>query len=89
MTTALIDFATETETHRQAAERAVRLGYRLDKYTDPTEEAREGLTPAEAADVAAEDPGLITVRGCCCSGCGDVVVTPVFHGGQPFCEGCV
>lgn len=31
----------------------------LNKYTDPTENAREGLTPDEARKVAAEDPSLI------------------------------
>lgn len=31
----------------------------LSKYNDPTEGAREGLTPAEARKVAAEDPSLI------------------------------
>ena len=31
----------------------------LNKYADPTEDARSGLTPEEAEDVAAEDPSLI------------------------------
>jgi hypothetical protein len=31
----------------------------LNKYTDPTEEAREGLTPEEARAVAREDARLI------------------------------
>lgn len=34
-------------------------GVRLDKHTDPTEGAREGLTIAEAHAVASEDPSLI------------------------------
>lgn len=31
----------------------------LSKYTDPTEGARDGLSPAEASGIAMEDPGLI------------------------------
>lgn len=34
-------------------------GFRLSKYTDPIEEAREDLTPEQARKVASEDPSLI------------------------------
>lgn len=34
-------------------------GLTLSKYNDPTEDAREGLTPDEARKVASEDPSLI------------------------------
>jgi hypothetical protein len=34
----------------------------LNKYTDPTEEARTGLGIAEATEIAAEDPSLIYVE---------------------------
>lgn len=34
---------------------------RLSKYSDPIEEARDGLTVDEARDVAAEDPSLIYI----------------------------
>ena len=34
-------------------------GLTLNKYADPTEDAREGLTMEEARRVAAEDPSLI------------------------------
>lgn len=45
---------------------------RLCKYTDPTEEAREGLTVEEAREVAREDPELIwcSVQPERCSVCG-------------------
>lgn len=33
--------------------------YNLGKYGDPTEDARDGLTIAEAEEIAAEDPNLI------------------------------
>lgn len=34
----------------------------LSKYGDPTEGAREGLTVAEAREIAREDPGLLYVE---------------------------
>jgi hypothetical protein len=45
----------------EAIEYAERHGLPLSKYNDPTEDAREGLTVAEARKVAAEDPGLIYI----------------------------
>ena len=33
----------------------------LSKFSDPIEDAREGLTVDEAEDVAHEDPGLIYI----------------------------
>ena len=48
-------------TGREAIEYAERQGLTLSKYTDPTEEARHGLTPDEAEEVAREDAGLIYI----------------------------
>lgn len=59
--TSLTDFAEFHETHRAAAERALSQGLTLGKYADPTEDAREGLTADEAADVAREDVSLVYV----------------------------
>jgi len=42
-----------------AIEYARAEGLKLNKYSDPTEGAREGLTPEEAAEIAWEDPSLI------------------------------
>ena len=33
----------------------------LSKYTDPTEDARDGLSAEEARDIASDDPSLIYV----------------------------
>lgn len=46
-------------TGQDAIDYAARTGAQLNKYDDPVEGAREGLTVAEAEDVAAEDPGLV------------------------------
>jgi hypothetical protein len=43
----------------EAIEHAETKGLTLNKYTDPVEEAREGLTPEEARRIAKEDPSLI------------------------------
>lgn len=51
--------ATTRLTGTEAIERAERDGRTLSKHADPTEGAREGLTAAEARDVAREDPSLI------------------------------
>lgn len=40
---------------------AEELGLTLSKYADPTEDARDGLTPDEAREVAKEDPSLIYI----------------------------
>lgn len=53
---ATLDDATDYE---DALGAAVEAGYRVNKYADPIEGPREGLTAEEAADVAAEDPSLI------------------------------
>lgn len=37
-------------------------GLTLNKYNDPTEDAREGLTVDEARKIALEDPGLIYIE---------------------------
>lgn len=54
-----------TTTHRLTGHDAIayaeRTGSHLDKYTDPTEEHRRGLTVTEARDVATEDPSLVYV----------------------------
>jgi hypothetical protein len=43
----------------EAIEYAEANGLTLSKYEDPIEDAREGLTPAEARKIASEDPSLI------------------------------
>lgn len=43
-------------------ETAAAEGKTLCKYADPIEGAREGLTLAEALEVAQEDPSLIYVK---------------------------
>lgn len=50
-----------TVTGTKAIELAERLGLPLSKYADPTEGEREGLTVAEAREIAREDPSLIYV----------------------------
>lgn len=42
-----------------AIEYAERHGMELSKYSDPVEDAREGLTVEEAREIAREDPNLI------------------------------
>ena len=49
------------KTGHNAIEYAKAAGLTLNKYADPTEGAREGLTVVEAREVAAEDPSLIWV----------------------------
>ena len=44
---------------REAIEYAREHGTTLNKYADPTEDARDDLTPDEAEDVLREDPGLL------------------------------
>lgn len=48
-------------TGTEAIKYAEKHGLALNKYTDPTEEAREGLTVEEAQAVAKEDPSLIWI----------------------------
>lgn len=52
----------KTLTGYDAIEYAEDHGLLLNKYTDPTEEAREGLTPDEAKEIAREDDGLIWIE---------------------------
>lgn len=52
---------TETLTGTAAIAHAEVHGLTLSKYTDPTEEARSGLSVEEARRIAAEDPSLIWV----------------------------
>lgn len=58
----LTEFARPDESCAAAIARAVSEGRRLCSYESPTEEAREGLTAAEAEKIAAEDPGLVRVE---------------------------
>lgn len=51
-----------TLTGYAAIEYAERHDLPLHKYADPTEDARDDLTVAEAREVAAEDPSLIWVE---------------------------
>lgn len=48
-------------TAHDAIEYAAAHDLTLNKYADPTEGAREGLTVDEAREIAAEDPSLIYV----------------------------
>lgn len=41
---------------------AVDCGLTICKYSDPTEDAREGLTVDEAVDIMSEDASLIYIR---------------------------
>lgn len=50
---------TTTLTGWDAIREAERTGRPVSKYTDPTEEARDDLSPEEARAIAAEDPSLI------------------------------
>lgn len=50
---------TRTIDGLEAIEYAELHGVTLHKHADPTEEARGGLTPDEAREIAAEDPSLI------------------------------
>lgn len=45
-----------------AIEYAERNGLTLSKYTDPTEEARDGVSVAEAREIAREDAGLVWIE---------------------------
>ena len=49
-------------TGSKAIEYAEAHGLTLNKYTDPTEEAREGLSVDEARQIAREDPSLIWIE---------------------------
>lgn len=49
-------------TGHDAIEFAEVNGLTLNKYSDPIEDAREGLSVEEAEEVAAEDPSLIYVE---------------------------
>lgn len=48
-------------TGREAIKAAEERGLALNKYADPVEEAREGLTVEEARQIAHEDPSLVYV----------------------------
>lgn len=50
---------TQRLTARAAIDHAAAHGLTLNKFADPTEGAREGLTVAEAREIAAQDPSLI------------------------------
>jgi DNA-binding transcriptional regulator YiaG len=54
--------STTTLTGHQAITYAEATGRTLAKHADPTEDARQGLSPDEARDVAAEDPGLVYIE---------------------------
>ena len=48
-------------TGHAAIDHAIATGATLNKYADPTEPAREGLTVDEAREIASEDPLLIWI----------------------------
>lgn len=58
-TTTLTSYRRPTETARAAIERAAAEGLTLCAYESPTEGARDGLSVADAAELAQEDPSLI------------------------------
>ena len=66
-------------TGRDAIEYAESHGCLLNKYSDPIEEARTDVTPAEAEDIAREDAGLVWVEFEDC--CGDT-------GNDLWCRTC-
>jgi hypothetical protein len=85
-------------TGNDAIDLAGEHGLTLCKFTDPTEEAREGLTVAEAEAVVMEDPGLIyiDVEGALCESCEEGAImrlattksrNPEF-GGYALCAEC-
>ena len=49
-------------TGHAAIDHAARQGLTLNKYADPIEEARAGLTVEEAEEVAKEDASLIWIK---------------------------
>lgn len=49
-------------TGHDAIEYAERTGWALNKFEDPTEVAREGLTVREAREIAKMDPSLIWIN---------------------------
>lgn len=55
---------------------AERYGLTLDKHADPTEPARDGLTPDQAREIATEDPSLIYLD------------TDHPKHGEPYCRRC-
>ena len=57
----LRDHLDESVRGLAAIEYAERHGLRCRKAADPTEDARSGLSTAEARQIAREDPSLITV----------------------------
>ena len=52
----------KTITGMDAIEYAEARGLAINKYQDPTEGARDDLTPDEVREVAAEDPSLIWIE---------------------------
>jgi len=57
----LTDYPPISHSWSDTLRHAIEAGYRVDKYADPTEGAREGLTLAEAIEVASEDPSLLVL----------------------------
>lgn len=55
----LIAFAADYNSHAAAIKAAREQGYTLNTYADPTAEGREDVSDEYAAEVAAEDPGLV------------------------------
>ena len=53
---------TDLRTIGEAIELADARGLRLDCYATDSDPARQGITVEEALELAAEDPGLITVH---------------------------
>lgn len=75
-----------TMTGYQAIEFAERAGLTLSKYTDPTEQARTGLSPAEAREVAREDAGLIFINAVAVEHAFDAFVRGLAQGDANGCK---
>lgn len=94
---------TKTLTGYDAIDYARAEGLALNKYADPTEGARQGLTPEEAEEIAWDDPSLIRLEveapanlSELCSrmrardpSLGDWTSLPTFGGEEPAVTACV
>lgn len=61
MTLSFADFAADYSNITDAVEAAIDAGYSINKASDPTEDAREGLSEEEAIEVAEQDASLLTL----------------------------
>ena len=59
---AILDVLTDGLRGYAAIRAAENHGWSLAKFADPTEDARRGITVAEAREIAAEDPSLVCLE---------------------------